>query len=277
MLLGYNTNGLPAMDAPAAIGRLAEIGYQSVALTLDQHLLNPFAADFDAQLSAVKTTLDRLGMRSVIEAGARFLLNPDVKHEPTLVSADASGRKRRIEFLQRAIDVAAALGADCVSFWSGAIRDGADEQAVWDRLTTGLATVIDYADSKYVAIGFEPEPDMFIDTMSRYRDLLDRLAPRSMKLTLDVGHLHCLGEIPIANQIDVWKEDIVNIHIEDMRQGQHEHLMFGEGEIDFPPILAALAHAGYRGCVNVELSRHSHEGIAAATRAFHFLKPLMGA
>ncbi|MGW4149959.1 sugar phosphate isomerase/epimerase, partial [Streptomyces albogriseolus] len=29
--------------------------------------------------------------------------------------------------------------------------------------------------------------------------------------------------------------------IEDMRRGVHEHLPFGDGEIDFPPVLAALA------------------------------------
>ena len=47
--------------------------------------------------------------------------------------------------------------------------------------------------------------------------------------------------------------------------------MFGEGEIDFPPILQALAEVGYTGGVYVELSRHSHEGPAAARRAFEFL------
>jgi sugar phosphate isomerase/epimerase len=60
-----------------------------------------------------------------------------------------------------------------------------------------------------------------------------------------------------------------------MRAGVHEHLMFGAGEIDFPPILAALRAAGYRGALHVELSRHSHEGPAAARRAMEFLRPLI--
>ena len=57
-----------------------------------------------------------------------------------------------------------------------------------------------------------------------------------------------------------------------MRAGRHEHLMFGEGEIDFPPVLRTLAEVGYTGGVYVELSRHSHEGPAAARRAFEFLQ-----
>ena len=43
--------------------------------------------------------------------------------------------------------------------------------------------------------------------------------------------------------------------------------MFGEGEMDFPPIIAALAEIGYDGGVHVELSRHSHDGPDAAAQA----------
>jgi sugar phosphate isomerase/epimerase len=56
-----------------------------------------------------------------------------------------------------------------------------------------------------------------------------------------------------------------------MRRGVHEHLQFGEGEIDFPPVLDALREVGYHGGLYVELSRHSHDGPAAARRAFEFL------
>jgi sugar phosphate isomerase/epimerase len=52
--------------------------------------------------------------------------------------------------------------------------------------------------------------------------------------------------------------------------------MFGEGEIDFPPVIAALAKAGYDGGVHVELSRHSHDAPRAAAQAYDFLHPLLG-
>ena len=48
---------------------------------------------------------------------------------------------------------------------------------------------------------------------------------------------------------------LVNVQIDDMRRGVHEHLEFGTGEIDFPPVLRALADAGYTGLVAVELPR----------------------
>ena len=92
-----------------------------------------------------------------------------------------------------------------------------------------------------------------------------------------MGHLHCQGEGPIAQQIDRWQELLVNVHIEDMRRGIHEHLMFGEGEMDFPPIIAALAAADYRGGLFVELSRHSHDAPRAVQKSYDFLQPLVNA
>jgi L-ribulose-5-phosphate 3-epimerase len=126
-----------------------------------------------------------------------------------------------------------------------------------------------------VTLGFEPEPGMLIDTMNSFEELLDKIESPRLRLTLDIGHLHCLGETPIAGVIRRWGDQIVNVHIEDMRAGVHEHLMFGKGEIDFPPVIAALAEVGYDGGVHVELSRHSHDGPAAAAKAFAFLSSLM--
>jgi len=275
MILGYNTNGLANHDPYHAVALLAEIGYRSVALTLDHGPLNPLADDWTAQRSRLKGILDGRGMKSVIETGARFLLDHRDKHEPTLVSAKRDDRQRRIQFLKLAVDAAEFLGSDCVSLWSGVVRDAAGENEVWDRLIPALREVLDYAHDRGVIIGFEPEPGMFIDTMARFAELQERLNAPNLKLTLDVGHLHCHGEIPIADQITKWKDEIVNVHIEDMRAGVHEHLMFGEGEMDFPPILAALRQANYKGGIHVELSRHSHEGPTAAQRAYDFLAPLL--
>src|SRR5262245_16312466 len=123
MLLGYNTNGLAHHDPLDAVRLLAELGYQSVAITLDHHCLNPYSPDLPNRIVEVRDELQRLGLRNVIETGARFLLDPRIKHEPTLVSSAPSGRQRRIDFLRRAIDIAAQLGSDCVSLWSGIVHD----------------------------------------------------------------------------------------------------------------------------------------------------------
>jgi L-ribulose-5-phosphate 3-epimerase len=275
MHLGYVTNGLAHHRLPAAIELLAEIGYRSVAITLDHHALDPYSEWFERELRQTAEQLQKHRLRSVIETGARYLLDPREKHEPTLVSQREEDRLRRVDFLKRAIDAAAALGSDCVSLWAGVVRHAAGRDAAMADLMAGLSRVIEYAESRDVTIGFEPEPGMLVDTLDSFAELLDRLDSPRLRLTLDVGHLHCLGETPIAAEIRCWGERIVNVHIEDMRAGVHEHLMFGEGEIDFPPVIAALREVGYDGGLHVELSRHSHDAPRVAQRAFDFLSPML--
>jgi L-ribulose-5-phosphate 3-epimerase len=271
MIFGYNTNGFAHHRFEDALAILAEMGYQSVAITLDYHVLNPYDADLPAQLEQARKLLEGLALRCVIETGARFLLDPRRKHQPTLISPRPDERARRLDFLCRAVDIAQSLSADAVSFWSGTPQDDAPFAAQLDRLLEGCGRLCDYAAKRQVRLAFEPEPAMLIDTMSRYTELHERVNNPWFGLTIDVGHLHCQGEEPIAEHLDRWQERLWNVHIEDMRRGVHEHLMFGEGEIDFRPVLAALKSIGYSRGIHVELSRHSHDAVNAARRALEFL------
>lgn len=279
MRLGYNTNGWAHHDPFIAIELLAEMGFRSVAITLDYGPLNPFAPEWPQNLSRLRELLRRLRLSSVIETGARYLLDPRAKHQPTLLSPSATDRARRLDFLKRALQAAAELDSDCVSLWSGApdwrVEPVADDQTLLDRLAASLHVLLPEAERLRVPIGFEPEPGMFIDSMNRFARLLEWVDSPQLQLTLDLGHLYCQGEVPIADYIDRWSSRIVNVHIEDMRAGVHEHLMFGDGEMEFPPIVAALAQNNYTGGVHVELSRHSHEAPVAAAKAYRFLSPLI--
>lgn len=271
MRFGYNTNGFAHHQLDEALTILASLGYRSVALTLDHHALNPYDPNTSHQLPLIRDQLRELGLSVVIETGARFLLDPWRKHQPTLLSASTEARARRLDFLHRAVDVAAELGAQVVSFWSGTPMETATEAQLMDRLVSACRELCDHAAQRKVRLAFEPEPGMFIDTMSRFTELHQRVAQQNFGLTLDVGHLHCLGETSIAEHVRHWRDWLWNVHIEDMRRGVHDHLMFGEGEMDFAEVLGALAEVGYAGGVHVELSRHSHDAVETARRALAFL------
>ncbi len=282
MLLAYNTNGLANHSLLDAIELLAGIGYSAISITLDHGALNPYDDQLDRQLSEVSRTLKKNGLRCAIETGARFLLDQLHKHEPTFVSPSREARLRRVDFLTRAIEIAARLDATCISLWSGVVNDGAGDTEAFSRLLDSLPAVLATAERHQVPLAFEPEPGMLINTLPRYYDLLDHLIAQGIDasrlgLTIDIGHLHCQGELPIAEKIRVSKDRLLNAHIEDMRAQIHEHLQFGEGEIDFPPVIAALAEIRYDGLLSVELSRHSHEGPQAAQHAYNFLRPLVQA
>lgn len=275
MILGYNTNGMAHHEPFDALNLLAETGYRSVAITIDHGWLSPRDPQREIQLQRIKHFLLTHQCASVIETGARFLLDPNHKHSPTLLDPDPARAQARIDFLKYCIDVGVELGSDCVSLWSGIRPDEITFNTGLERLVKNLSVVIAYAEERGIDIGFEPEPGMLIDTTGRFERLLHLVDSERLRMTMDIGHLFCLSEVPIANYIERWQDRLVNIHIEDMQAGVHEHLMFGEGQIYFPPVIESLLNAGYRNGIHVELSRHSHNAAEIVRAAFAFLNPII--
>jgi len=269
---GFNTNGLAFHRWDDALRLIAETGYTSAAITVDHYTLNPFAPDLPRLIAATQQLLQECQLSTVIETGARFLLDPRVKHEPTLVSSSPEERERRIDFLKRCVDLAAALQSDAVSFWAGQLKADLPRDEALNRLAAGCREVIDYAADKEVRLAFEPEPGMLIETLADFEELLTLVDHPCFGLTVDIGHLQCMGELPISEYLNPWRERIFNIHIEDMRQGEHDHLRFGEGEIDFNDVFAGLRQIDYQGALHVELSRHSHMAPDVLRESFAFLQ-----
>jgi len=266
---GYGTNGFANHRLADALTVIAGLGYTGVALTLDHDHLDPFAPGLAARVTRTADQLRDLGLAVVIETGARYLLDPWRKHAPTLLHDD---RKLRLDFLRRAVAVGADLGAEAVSFWAGVRPDDVDERTAWHRLVDGCAEVTEAATAASVPLGFEPEPGMLVADIADWRRLHSALgAPAMFGLTLDIGHCRCLEPDPVPECVAAVAPYLVNVQIDDMRRGVHEHLEFGTGEIDFPPVLRALRDGGYRGLVAVELPRHSHAAPAVARASLAFL------
>lgn len=274
---GYGTNGFADHRLEDALAILADLGYDGVALTLDHQHLDPYAADLSSRLAALARLLDRLGLDVVIETGARYLLDPWRKHQPTLVSAEPEGRAVRVDLLMRAVRIGAELGAQAVSFWSGTAPDDTDPEVALERVAAGCEAVLAVARDAGVVVGFEPEPGMAVDTLDRFEELRKVLGePDGFGVTLDIGHCRCLEPNPVADCVARVADCLVNVQIDDMRRGVHEHLEFGQGEIVFSPVLRALSESGYRGLVSVELPRHSHAAVRVATESLTFLRKAAG-
>jgi len=269
--LGYNTNGFNCHCLESALEIISDLGYRGVAITLDNYVLNPASTDLDRQVAQARAVLQKYSLACVIETGARFLLDPWRKHEPTLISADASGRKIRLDFLKRALDIAARLEGQALSFWSGIRKEGVTKADAGDWLTAGCRELSEYAGRYGIALAFEPEPGMFIENLTEYQKLKDEVENPLFGLTLDVGHAFLTEDDSLANCIRKFSSSIKNIHLEDMQKGDHKHLQFGDGEVDFSEVFDALKEIQYTGLVNVELSRHSRNAVKAAGQAFDYL------
>jgi sugar phosphate isomerase/epimerase len=265
----YNTNGAANHRLDDALRLIADAGYHGVALTLDHHHLDPFAPDWQREAERVRRLLEELQLGSVIETGARYLLDPRTKHEPTLVNPAAEGRARRVEFLRRSLDIAALLGSETVSFWAGVPQAGVAREEAFRWLDDGLARVLDHAEAVGVDASFEPEPGMLVETVGDYAALAERHV--RLKLALDTGHCLVTEDIDPADAIREFAGRIGTVAVEDMRRGDHTHLPFGQGDMDMPAVLAALRDIGFARLVCVELSRESPRAHQAIPEAVDYL------
>ncbi len=264
----YNTNGAANHRLDDALALIADAGYDGVALTLDIHHLDPFAPDFPSERRRVAARLRQLGLGCVVEPGARFLLDPRAKHEPTLVSPDPAGRARRVEFLSRALEVAADTGADAMSFWAGVPKPGVEPSEARAWLRDGIEQVVRRAEALGTVAALEPEPGMLIETAGDWAGL----AIPGLRLALDTGHCIVTGECDPADAVRAFAPHLGTVSIEDMRCGVHVHLPFGEGDMDIPDILRALDAIGFDKLVCVELSRESHRADTMIPASLDYLK-----
>ncbi|KAA0930711.1 sugar phosphate isomerase/epimerase family protein, partial [Streptomyces apricus] len=279
---GSRFPGLTDLRLDDALSLLADLGYDGVGLTLDHMHLDPFAPDLAARTSRIARRLGELGLGVTIETGARYVLDPRRKHGPSLLDPDPDRRARRVDLLVRAVRIAEELGAHAVHCFSGVLPEkppggaaGAQEakarqdledsqdsrnlkdpqdpdgtvarDAAWKRLTEALTPVLDVATAAGVPLAVEPEPGHLLATLDDFHRLRTVLgSPDALGLTLDIGHCQCLEPRPPADCVREAAPWLRHVQIEDMRRGVHEHLPFGDGEIDFPPVLEALAAVGYR-------------------------------
>ena len=256
MSFGCTTSGFAGQTLEAALTAIADAGYRGVALTLDTVHCNPFTTE-PADLARLRELLGTLHLRVAIETCAPHLLHPEREHYPTLVSNE--GRQIRLELLRRAVDIARAIGAECVSFWSGPAEEGTTDHQAWDWLVTGCLQLTEHAKRRGVQLAFEPKAGMLVDNTAKFEVLKKHITSARFGLTLDVAHALQTETAPFRQVFGSFANLIRNVHLtpDALRR-------FRENEPEFVPILRVLADNKYGGLINVEPTAES----ARPTREF---------
>lgn len=270
MRLAYSTNGFTRVDLLTAIDRIAEHGYAGVEILADAPHWAP-----GADAARVRRAVEARGLAvSNVNANTAAVLwphePPEPVFEPALSNHDPTVRAQRLEYSRQCLELAAAVGAPCISVTSG--RTEADhppeEGMAW--FTDSLATLCEDAAKLDLRVGVEYEPGLLVETAAEVRALIDRVDHPALGANLDVGHAICAMEDPL-DSIRLLAGRIWNLHLEDIRGTKHYHLVPGEGDVDFGRVLGGLREVGYEGFVTVELYTCAHRADAAASAAFEVL------
>ena len=263
---GYGTNGFANHRLTDALAVIADLGYARGRAHPRPRPPRPVRARPGPRGSPRSPTSCATSASAVvIETGARYLLDPWRKHAPTLLHDD---RKLRLDFLRRAVAVGADLGAEAVSFWAGVGPPTSTRATAWHRLVDGCAEIAELAAARRGAARLRARAGHAGRGHRRLAPAARRRwarRPGSASPSTS-GTAAAWRPQPVPDCVTAVAEHLVNVQIDDMRRGVHEHLEFGTGEIDFPPVLRALPTAATAGLVAVELPRHSHAAPTVAAR-----------
>ena len=178
-------------------------------------------------------------------------------------AADAAGRQAAIDDNKRAIDEAAAIGADCIVLIGGGLPKGSrDIVEARQMVADGLAAILPHARAAKVPLAIEPLHPMYaadracVNTLAHALDLCDALGDGT-GVAIDVYHLW--WDPNIAEQIARAGREgrILAHHICDWLVPTKDLLldrgMMGDGVIDLPGFRRMVEAAGFHGPQEVEI------------------------
>ncbi|MEW6401877.1 MAG: sugar phosphate isomerase/epimerase family protein [Chloroflexota bacterium] len=219
--LSYSTFGLTDLDFLHSIEVVDKAGYPGIELAFHRDQFNPFNLT-DEYLEAVRKKLETVSVKAACVATASHFFTPQRPHEPSLMSPDLAGRKRRINLVRRGIDVARKLGMPLVTFGSGFIRD----EHVTNPLVNPRELLVDslhqclryLRDDEDITLLIEPEPGMYIETVDQVLSLIDEVNSPKFRLHLDICHMYC-SEKDYVSALTKAASYTRFLHVSDAREG----------------------------------------------------------
>ena len=178
-------------------------------------------------------------------------------------AADAAGRAAAIEDNMRAVDEAAALGADCLVLIAGGLPRGSRDLAGAQHMVAdGLAALLPHARAVKMPLAIEPLHPMYaadracVNTLHHALDLCDALG-EGVGVAIDTYHVWWDPELEAQITRAGKGGRILAHHICDWLVPTRDLLldrgMMGDGVIDFPRIRGWIETAGYHGAQEVEI------------------------
>jgi protein FrlC len=278
MKLAYSSNGFTEKTLLRAIEEIALLGYQGVEILADKPHAFPPSADAPWVPEIIRH-LDKYGIHvSNINGNTAmgFFSDPtgEPTFEPSLCNARQEVRNKRLHYTKGCIDLAHVLGVSNISITSGTCLPGNPPKEAMRYFIESLMEVMDYAEKNEINVGIEYEPGLLVENGDELYDVIQTVGSKRLGANLDLGHAAVCGE-NIDSLLKKLGPRIWNIHLEDIHEQKHYHLIPGEGTMNFNHIFDVLNSIQYQGFITVELYSYAHDDINTAKKSIEFLQSII--
>jgi sugar phosphate isomerase/epimerase len=224
-----------------------------------------------------------------------------------LLTSDHELRAERIALMRQVIDAAAALGCPLVVTFAGSghgmyfyglpgVGDGHASNRVRDnleRFAEVYGPIADHAETRGVRIAFETAgrgggEGNIAHNPELWEAMFEAVPSPAIGLSFDPSHLLWLGIEGIPDLIREFGNRIYHVDGKDaeivrkrlrrqgiLGSGWWRYRLPGNGELDWPSIVAALRDIGYDGTISIEQEDDLDPGYEAVTRSARYLRKVL--
>jgi sugar phosphate isomerase/epimerase len=287
MKLAFSTNAFKKYSLKESIRLIREIGYDGVEILCDIPHAYPPCLD-EEDIISIKETVSKNKIEiSNLNAFTLYAIT-DVYH-PSWIESDNRLRELRIQHTIDCLDLARKIGAKNISTEPGGPKEVSnnnnnnnsssksnsksnyDLEALQDLFINGIVRSSKVAEEYGVKILVEPEPGLLLENSKQFLRFIKNINSDCVGLNFDMGHFFCVREDP-AELIYNLAEHIGHFHLADIAHTRvHNHLIPGQGAIDFLSIFKAISEINYDGFITIELYPYQDDPVFAARISHEYL------
>jgi len=272
MYFGYSTNAFVRFSLEEAIKKIARLGFSGIEIMCDQpHLYPP---DFDGEdLTRIRVLIHQYNLR-VTNLNSFTLFAVGDTYLPSWIEPEKERREIRIKHTLQCLNLAYTLGCPNISVPPGGPLKGMNRGKAMRLFYQGLEKVIPVAEDLGIKVLVEPEPDLLLERTSEFKAFINGVKSAQVGLNFDMGHFFCAGEDPAVAFEELF-EWVGHVHLEDIAATRvHNHLIAGQGAIDFQQIFETMRRLGYEGDMSLELYPYVDRPEEAAIESLNYLRPV---
>ena len=233
----------PSLTWREKLGFAKECGYDFVEISIDEKDEKLSRLDWSQEERAeLVAAMEEVGLpvRSMCLSGHR---------KYPLGSADPAVRKRSMEIMEKAIQLADDLGIRVIQLAGYDVYYEESSPETKKFFLENLKTAAEMAAVRGIVLGFETMETEFMNTVWKAMFYVDRVGSPYLGVYPDSGNLTNAALTAGTSVLDDLKSGqghLVALHLKESRPGVFREVPFLEGHVDFPSVIGQAWDLGVR-------------------------------